>query len=309
MIPKRPVVVWLVIGLIMVYCQIVIGGITRLTGSGLSITDWDIVFGTLPPLSDAAWMTEFELYKATPQYEKINQGMEMGSIFQAGTFKFIYFWEYFHRLWARGMGFVFLFPFLFFYAKKWLPKSLLRNLGIVVALAGLAACFGWIMVASGLIERPWVNAYKLAIHLSIGISVFTYLLWTYLNYAHQSRVTVLGPLRSPRWVYGLLGVICLQLFLGGIMSGMKAALIYPTWPDIGGEALPGVLLDRSQWTWTNFRDYDKGPFVFALMHFLHRGVAYALTGLIVWYGSRSGLFGRSKGHLSFKVFVVAVALQ
>ena len=165
---------WLKAGLLLIFFQVVIGGITRLTESGLSITKWEVVSGTLPPLSDRDWEREYDLYRQTPQYQEINEGMSMAD------FKFIYFWEYIHRLWARLMGFAFIVPFLYFSIKKRLSSRLKKNLGIVVLLAALAATFGWIMVASGLIERPWVNAYKLSIHLLIAFSVFGYLWWTWL---------------------------------------------------------------------------------------------------------------------------------
>lgn len=307
---RKPIVVWLIIGLVLVYFQIIIGGITRLTGSGLSITDWDIIFGTIPPIGDAAWQEAFELYRSTPQYAKINEGMEMGSIFQSGTFKFIYFWEYFHRLWARSMGFIFLFPFIFFYIKKWLPSSLLKDLGVVVGLAALAATFGWIMVASGLIERPWVNAYKLSIHLSIGLSVFSYLLWAFVKYINigTSHSTALKVPGKSLWF--LFGFLCLQIFLGGIMSGMKAALIYPTWPEIGSTMVPAEIFDGAKWSLQSFVNYDDGSFVFSVMHFLHRGVAYLLVGLIVWYSVRHKIFHRSDMLSTvFKVFIGLVILQ
>ena len=159
----------------MVFVQILVGGVTRLTGSGLSITRWDIVTGTIPPLNDIAWEEAFNLYKQTPQYQKINQGMDMSE------FKFIFFWEYIHRLWARTMGFVFLIPFLFFLLKRSIKQETLRNLGVVVSLAAAAAFFGWVMVASGLVNRPWVNAYKLTVHLGLGISLFIYLFYTFLK--------------------------------------------------------------------------------------------------------------------------------
>ena len=140
---SKAVVIWLWIGLFMVFMQIIIGGITRLTGSGLSITKWEIVTGSIPPMHEAAWERAFDLYKETPQYKKINDGMSMSQ------FKFIYFWEYLHRLWARFMGFVFLFPFLFFQWKKMLDRPIRIDLLRVVLFAALAAIFGWIMVASG----------------------------------------------------------------------------------------------------------------------------------------------------------------
>ena len=177
-------VIWLAAGLLMVFVQILVGGVTRLTGSGLSITRWEIVTGTIPPLNEVQWEEAFDLYKLTPQYQKINQGMEMSE------FKYIFFWEYFHRLWARTMGFVFLIPFLFFLWKGSIRKETLRNLGVVVSLAAAAALFGWIMVASGLINRPWVNAYKLTFHLGLGISLFIYLFYTYLKERGFSSETI-----------------------------------------------------------------------------------------------------------------------
>ena len=154
--------IWLLTGVFMLFVQIIVGGITRLTGSGLSITKWEIITGTIPPLNAVQWDAAFDLYQATPQYQKINQGMSLAE------FKFIYFWEYIHRLWARAMGFVFLIPFIYFAIKGWIDRKLMKNLGIVVLLAALAASFGWIMVNSGLKDRPWVNAYKLAVHLGIA---------------------------------------------------------------------------------------------------------------------------------------------
>jgi heme a synthase len=172
---RKWITTWLFIGVVMVFFQILLGGITRLTGSGLSITRWEIVTGTVPPLNATEWQEAFDLYKETPQYQQINAGMSLSQ------FKFIFFWEYLHRLWARTMGFVFLFPFIFFLWRRSLSKEILRRLLVVVILAAVAALFGWIMVASGLINRPWVNAYKLTVHLCLGISLFIFLGYTWLK--------------------------------------------------------------------------------------------------------------------------------
>ncbi len=190
----RIVKIWLCIGLFMVFMQVMIGGITRLTESGLSITKWDIVTGTMPPLTTAQWEHEFDLYKATPQYAKLNFGMEMGSIFESGTFKFIYFWEYLHRLWARSMGFVFAIPFFIFLARGMLSKRLIKDLGIVIFLAAVVASVGWIMVASGLINRPWVNGYKLTLHLSLAFLLFGYLLWATFKVFQPSPKVIHKPM-------------------------------------------------------------------------------------------------------------------
>lgn len=271
---RRAVKWWLVAGLVMIFFQIIIGGVTRLTGSGLSITKWEIVTGTLPPLGETAWNEAFDAYKMTPQYAKINQGMALGD------FKFIYFWEYFHRLWARSMGFVFLFPFLFFWKKGWLSRRLFFRLLGVVGLAAVVATFGWIMVASGLVNRPWVNAYKLTLHLSLALLTFGYLLWATFE-AFRPNVQRIENQRLARFSRWLTVLVSLQIMIGGVMSGMKAGLFYPTWPTMRGEWLPGPLLDGANWRLAHLIDYDTHPFMAALVQFSHRGLAYILTILVV----------------------------
>ncbi|GLR18905.1 COX15/CtaA family protein [Portibacter lacus] len=280
--------VWLYIGLIMLLGQIVIGGITRLTESGLSITKWEVVSGTLPPMNELAWEQEFDLYKQTPQYEKINEGMSLKE------FKFIYFWEYFHRLWARTMGFVFLIPFLFFVSRKMLPKPLIRRLGLVVFLAALAASFGWIMVASGLIERPWVNAYKLTVHLAIGISVFIALYWAILHVEIPKMRIIDKKTKSTARV--LITLLIIQILLGGLMSGMKAGLFYPTWPDMNGEIIPQVLFNTSHWNVESIINYDTNPFMSALVQVLHRTMAYVSYAYGLFFGIK--LLRRNLGAYS-----------
>ncbi len=258
---------WLIAGCILLFFQIFIGGVTRITGSGLSITKWEIVTGTFPPMTESAWNHEFDLYKATPQYEKINQGMELSK------FKFIYFWEYFHRLWARLMGFVFLFPFLFFIRKKWIDKWMIRQLGLVIFWAMMAAVFGWIMVASGLVERPWVNAYKLSLHLGIALATLSFLVWgTYR--AHDLHTSAVNNKVLHRLACLFLFALVLQIFFGAIVSGMRAALYYPSWPDMNGHYLPSILLDGDSWKLENLVDYDKDAFMPALIHVLHRNWGY-----------------------------------
>ncbi len=208
-------------------------------------------------------------------------------------FKFIYFWEYFHRLWARSMGFVFLIPFLFFYVKGWIDQPLLRRLGVVVLLAALAASFGWIMVASGLVNRPWVNAYKLTLHLSIALAVYGTLFWTWLTtFAHYPQV--IHSVLLKKWGFWIAILLAVQIVLGGIMSGMKAGLFYPSWPQLNGEWIPSVVLKGSEWNSLNFIHYDRGPFMAALVQLMHRTLAYVLTIIVLWYfykGMTSGTKG------------------
>ncbi len=278
-IGKKQVGVWLLIGVFMIFVQIVIGGVTRLTGSGLSITKWEIVTGTIPPLNADAWQQEFEHYKATPQYAKINEGMSLSA------FKFIYFWEYFHRLWARLMGFVFAFPFFYFLYKGYIRGRFAWQLIGVVALASVVASFGWIMVASGLIDSPYVNAYKLTMHLSLGILLFAYTLWLALRQRFPQAGVAPGN-NTHSTVKGLLALLALQLVLGGLMSGTKAGLFYPTWPDMGGQLIPDVLTDSSNWHLDAFKHYDTNAFAPAIIQFSHRLVAYVLTVWILVFAWR-----------------------
>jgi len=291
---------WLIAGLVMIFVQVIVGGITRLTGSGLSITEWEIVTGTLPPVNEAAWEVEFEKYKATPQYAKINEGMTMGD------FKFIYFWEYIHRLWARLMGFVFAIPLAVFWARGMVDKPLLKRLGVVFLLAALVASFGWIMVASGLIERPWVNAYKLTMHLSLALILFSYLFWTTLKVV-QPQPRRLGDSMLKKGAIAVTAIGALQIVLGGVMSGMKAGLYYPTWPDMNGEAVPEVLLSASNWTVENFVNYDATLFMPALIQIFHRTTAYILTALVLWFAYQ-GLKRAETPHLRVGIYLLVSVL-
>ncbi len=267
---KKWVVWWLWAGLLMILIQILLGAITRLTGSGLSIPQWDIIMGTFYPWSESDWLEKFSLYKQTPQYLKINQGMDLQD------FKYIFFWEYFHRLWARIMGFCFIIPFAYFSWKGYLNKWIIVRLIVVFLMAVLVASLGWIMVASGLIERPWVNAFKLSFHLITAIILLCYLLWVILDYNFSNKNR--GSLSNNfHWI--LLVGLLIQVFLGGIMSGMKAGLVAPTWPDINGHFWISGLdfedLNRKDLI-TNYENTPVSPLI---VQFLHRTWAY-----LIWCG-------------------------
>lgn len=274
----RGVKIWLIAGLLMIFFQIVIGGITRLTGSGLSITRWEIVTGSVPPLNEAAWTAEFDLYKSTPQYQKINRGMSLEE------FKFIYFWEYFHRLWARLMFIVFVVGFTYFLLRGMFSKNLVPRLLWVVVLAGVEGFFGWIMVASGLISRPWVNAYNLTLHLCMALVIFSYLLWTTFIAFNVRPIQVSNSDKATgRLGWIILFVAFIQIALGAMMSGSKAGLSYPTWPDMNGMFIPSILLESSQWHLSSFINYDANSFMPTFIQFFHRNTAYVLTALILWF--------------------------
>lgn len=297
---------WLLAGIILIVGQVVIGGITRLTESGLSITEWKPISGAVYPRGEAAWQAEFEKYQASPQYAMIFADISMED------FKFIYFWEWFHRQWARMMGLVFAVGFAFFYYKGYFNKALMKRLGVVVLLAAITASFGWIMVASGLIERPWVNAYKLTMHLSLALLTFGYLVWTSLKvWMPQVDSFPHDRLKTPLIL--LFSVLIFQILLGGVMSGAKFALAYPTWPDMAGVFLPEVLTNGSAWTVENFVQYDKNPLLPALVQFLHRMTAYSLIFIVLWlsYRSFSGAVGpqfKRANYLLISLLIIQVLL-
>ena len=277
---KKWVSTWLIIGLILVFVQVVIGGITRLTDSGLSITEWEIVKGVLPPMNEHAWELAFEKYQthAKKQYESIHQSMNLEE------FKVIYFWEWFHRLWARSMGLIFFFPFVFFLYKKWLPSWLIKRLGVVIALAALAATFGWIMVASGLNEdnRTWVSAYKLAGHLLIATALFTYLFYTFLKVTFDNTEKFIEP-RLRKIVLGIIIVCVLQITFGGFMAGMRAGAIHTHWPIFAGNNhLIEIVTNPSLIKESEIINYEGSIWIKGVVQVIHRTLAGILLLLALY---------------------------
>ncbi len=268
----RTIRIWLIIGLVMLIGQVILGGITRLTGSGLSITRWDIVSGIIPPLNTAQWQEAFELYKQTPQYHKIN------SHFDLSDFKFIYFWEYFHRLWVRILGFIFLIPFIVFIVRKQINFYLVKRLFLVVFFTALTASAGWIMVKSGLINRPWVNAYKLSLHFilaTVSIGFMTKAVADVYNYKSDKKK------HDSKSLLVLVFITFTQMVFAGLMAGMKAGLYFPSWPDMNGYFIPEVLQNAKNWNWHNLTNYDTYIFAPALIQFIHRLLAYLLLILTI----------------------------
>ena len=277
---SKTVRLWLLAGVVMVFFQVVIGGVTRLTDSGLSITEWKPIQGTIPPLNEADWQLAFNKYKvaARKQYEALHADMTLRE------FKVIFFWEYAHRLWARLMGFVFLFPFLWFLVKKQLPNWLLRRLGVVIGLASLAAVFGWVMVASGLNNdhRTWVSAYKLVAHLAIATALFGYLFWTWLR-AAQPTVDD-GHLTSlKRFGWAVAVVLFVQIVFGGLMAGMRAGLIHPHFPVFVEWGRFWQVLVAAPVGSEQLLDYEPEQFIKAVVQLLHRGMAWVLSVMTIWF--------------------------
>lgn len=305
---KRPVRIWLFIGLVMVFFQVVIGGVTRLTDSGLSITEWAVIQGTLPPANEIEWQAAFEEYKvaAKKQFESLHADMSLSE------FKVIYFWEYFHRLWARLMAFVFLIPFLFFLWKKWLPRWLVKNLAIVILLASLAAVFGIIMVLSGLHEdnRTWVSAYKLVGHLSIATALFGYLFWTWLKASQPQAIDDKFPALR-KLSRNIVLVILLQIVFGGLMAGMRAGLIHPHFPFfIEGGRLLNALSATAEANVEGMMNYETGIFAKGIVQIFHRATAYVLCIMIVVFFFKARKLNISKKlHFGNNLLIGVLVLQ
>lgn len=262
---RKAVSAWLMLCLLLVTLMVVIGGYTRLSGSGLSITEWKPIHGTLPPLSQAEWDEEFDAYKQSPQYRKVNTGMSLDE------FKTIFWPEYLHRLLGRLVGFVVLLPLAVF----GLRKSFTRRFGLRIAgiflLGGLQGLIGWLMVKSGLIDNPAVSHFRLALHLSIAFVLFALLLWTILDIRHEPAA------RAPRtralcWYKSWLTLLCLQIILGAFVAGLHAGLIYNTFPTMNGQWLPDGMFMRP---WLEN---------IGLVQFLHRWMAVAVAvGFLFWW--------------------------
>ncbi len=295
-IARKIIGAWLIAGCCMVFFQVIIGGVTRLTGSGLSITKWDIVTGTIPPLSEAKWQDEFGKYQQTPQYNLINQDMDLSE------FKFIYFWEFFHRFNARLLGVVFLAGLFYFIYKKWIDRDLMIKLSMLFVLGALIATLGWIMVASGLIDKPYVSPLKLSTHLFFALIILSYLVWLTVYVMREGdKVRIYAP-KQRRIALLVMLLLFIQLFLGGILSGMKAGLAYPTWPTMNGEWIPSALSNMPV-KWGGILYYDATAFWEAsLIQLLHRCTAYLLVIVIIYF------FFQLRGLSKDKVFNTGVTL-
>lgn len=237
---SRPVAIWLLLVAVLVLVMVVVGGATRLTGSGLSITEWKPVTGAIPPLSAEHWEKAFAAYREIPQYRQLNAGMSLAE------FKAIYWWEWTHRFLGRLLGAAFLIPFVVFLARREVPRRLIWRCGVLFALGGLQGLVGWWMVASGLSERVSVAPERLTIHLGLAFALFAALIWTALDAeAGGARQTLPSP--WGRRSIALLALIYLQVLLGALVAGNHAGLIYNDWPLMGGRLIPSDYAGRDLW--------------------------------------------------------------
>lgn len=282
------IILWLSFCLLLVAAMVFVGGYTRLSGSGLSITQWKPIHGVLPPMGEVQWQEEFAGYKATPQYAKINKGMSLDE------FKIIFWPEFFHRLLARAVGIVFFIPLLIFAGRRSISKPLFWKLAGIFALGGLQGLMGWVMVASGLVDNPYVSHFKLAMHLGIAFAIFALIEWQFLNAwclvlsekkipstRHQARSTY----------YPWFSALALQIIFGAFVAGLHGGLVYNTWPDMNGKIVPSGLF------------FDQ----ITLIQFIHRTLAILVVfGFLFWWYSQREYVKNT--HLGRVCFVVTLTM-
>lgn len=255
---------WLYAVVVLIMAMVVVGGATRLTDSGLSITEWKPLLGAIPPLSAEDWQEAFDKYRLIPEYQLVNKGMSLSE------FQFIFWWEWAHRFLGRIIGVVFFVPAVLFWALGWLPGRLKAQIAGLFILGGLQGVVGWWMVASGLVERVDVSQYRLAVHLTLACFLFAAVLWVALGLRAQATVFSRPSMRQA--AIGLVILVFIQIFAGGLVAGMDAGLAYNTWPAMDGALVPSGLMVLSP-QWLNFFENAK------TVQFDHRMIAYGLWAL------------------------------
>ena len=292
---NRPVFIWLLTGCFLIFVMVVIGGITRLTNSGLSMVDWNLFMGSVPPMNEQDWQATFDNYKQYPEYKEVNFN------FTLEEFKSIFFWEYLHRMIGRLIGLVFIIPFFYFLIRKKLSKSLVPKCLLILFMGGLQGLIGWWMVKSGLAKNPDVSHYRLAIHLFTAFITFAYTFWVALG---------LNPVPEERPYNGsvqkglkiLLPVLLIQIIYGAFVSGLNAGLLFNTWPKMG-EYWISPAITALEPMYLNFIEGMVG------VQFVHRYLAYAVAGIVIflWFkGRKFTLVTQQKQALNILLGLVLV---
>ena len=289
---------WLYLLLFLLIIIVLVGGLTRLTNSGLSITEWEVISGIFPPFNNKDWHEAFELYKKIPQYYLVNKNISLAE------FKIIYYWEYFHRLLGRLFGLIFLIPFVFFIIKKVFSKEYNLKLFLLFCLILLQGIIGWYMVKSGLIENITVSHFRLAIHLNLALILFSSIYWYLLNFVNFSNKYFFNFSNKSNFIKIFVLIIFLQITLGAFVSGLDAGEIYQTWPLMNNNYLPDD---------TDFKTITLSNIFYnhSLIQFLHRNIAYiifvysALISINVFYNKKKYLYA----PLFFLLFMVFIQIS
>ena len=292
------IIIWLSIGALMVASMVIIGGITRLTHSGLSMTDWKLILGMIPPMNEVEWQEAFDQYMQFPEYQKVN------SRFAIYEFKSIFFWEYLHRLIGRLIGIVFIIPFFIFLFRKSFSKKLLLQCLTLLGLGALQGFLGWFMVKSGLVDRPSVSHYRLAIHLSAAFITFCYILWVVLSLVRPKRTE--NRFRNLAVTSRILtAIISIQIVFGAFVAGLKAGLVFPTWPKMGDNWIPEAVSHglRSDGIMSLFSEIIS-------VQFVHRTFAYLVVIMVgvVWMQMKKHSLDRWQSN-SLNALIVLVLAQ
>ena len=293
----RLIAVWLLVCCAMIFSMVVLGGVTRLTGSGLSMVQWDPIFGIVPPLNEQEWEATFDLYKASPEFREINFGMDLQG------FKRIYWFEFAHRVLGRAIGTVFLLPFLYFLMRGYVRRPLVPKLAALFVLGGLQGLLGWYMVQSGLVDNPHVSQYRLTAHLGLAILIYAWMLHLALQlWFGNTDKGLVSPLYK-RATIGLMALVFVTILSGGFVAGLKAGHAYNTFPLMDGHWVPQVIF-MQQPLWRNFFEN------IATVQFDHRLLAMLVfvSVMLFWLLSLRQSFPRHV-RIGMHLLVAAVLLQ
>lgn len=292
----KGLVYWLILGAVLVAAMVVIGGITRLTDSGLSMVDWNLFSGAIPPTSEVEWQSTFDQYKNYPEYQKVNFNMTLDE------FKSIFFWEWFHRVLGRAIGIIFIVPFTFFLVKNRIDEKLLPKLIVLLFLGGFQGFLGWFMVKSGLVDRPDVSHYRLAIHLCAAFLTCSYILWLIFEQVVEvKKETPKSLLRQMRWFIPLL---VLQIVFGAFVAGLDAGMYFPSFPKMGEFWIPpSVGIDMETMGVASLFDRPVS------VQLVHRILAYIvfIGAVVIWLRHRKS--SQPKVNMGVNLLLTMVTVQ
>lgn len=273
---NKKVIYWLLTGCLLLFIMVIVGGITRLTDSGLSISNYKLISGTIPPIGDKEWQEAFDLYKQYPEYQKLNNHFELDD------FKSIYFWEWFHRVIGRVIGLVFIIPFIYFLLRKQLTQKTILKCLVLLALGAFQGFLGWYMVKSGLVDMPDVSHFRLAAHLTTAFLTFAATLWVALDLIFPNRKPANKPMKNIMMVSYT--VLIFQIIYGAFVAGLKAGLLHNHWPMMN----EGEFIHFSAYTFEPFyRNLIENP---SGIQFIHRTTAYLVVFFIILIWRRSRTF-------------------
>jgi heme a synthase len=295
---QRAVALWLLVCCALLLALVVVGGVTRLTHSGLSITEWQPIVGTLPPLSDADWADAFAKYQQSPEYREVNRGMSLDA------FKRIFWWEYAHRLLGRAIGAAFLLPYLWFLLRRRIPDGYAFPLFGIFVLGGLQGALGWYMVASGLVADPRVSSLRLTAHLGLAVAIFAAMLWLALSLLRTGGTGNRAPARLRRFSFALCALVYAMILAGGLVAGTRAGFAFNSFPLMSGQWIPPGLFALAPWyvnLWSNV----------ATVQFDHRLIAWLLAVLIpiFWWRVRSAADVDERARLAASLVLAMLVVQ